>query len=196
MKNIDPSFYGISTYNGDKTDKYSWSQGIKDVTMQIPLPEGTKPAQLKVVIQTKHLFVAFKGKESEPLINGVLGEKVKVDDSFWSVEDNRNLNINFEKAYEVIWKCMVQGDKEIDTEKVDNSKRVEDFDLETQGHLKKVLWEQERKRNGFLTEEEQKQKDMMDKVINMPNSPFAGMTYDPNRYGKIAGQNTPSVPFR
>jgi len=141
MKNIDPAFYGISTYNGDKTDKYSWSQGIKDVTMQIELPPGTKPGELKVVIEPKHLYVAFRNNQKEPIINGNLGEKVKVDDSFWSVEDNRALIINFEKAYEVIWKCMVQGDKEIDTEKVDNSKRVEDFDEETQGHLKKVLWE-------------------------------------------------------
>lgn len=69
------------------------------------------------------------------MIKGDLCEKVKVDDTFWSVEDNRFLNITFEKAYEAIWKCVVLGDEEIDTKTVDNSKRVEDFDLETQGHL-------------------------------------------------------------
>lgn len=36
---------------------------------------------------------------------------------------------------------MIVGDAEIDTKKVDNSKRVEEFDLETQGHLQKVLYE-------------------------------------------------------
>jgi hypothetical protein len=84
---------------------------------------------LSVVIKPKFLSVAFKGKE--PFVSGELCEKVKVDDSFWSVEENKFLNINFEKAYEAIWKCVIVGDKEIDPKTVDNSKRVEEFDLET-----------------------------------------------------------------
>lgn len=47
------------------------------------------------------------------------------------------------------------GDAEIDTKKVDNSKKIEEFDAETQGHLRKVLYEQERKRNGLPTTEEE-----------------------------------------
>jgi len=56
------------------------------------------------------------------------------------------LNINFEKANESIWKTVILGDAEIDTKKVDNSKKIDEFDYETQGHLRKVLYEQERKR--------------------------------------------------
>lgn len=67
------------------------------------------------------------------------------------------MNISFEKAYEAIWKCVLLGDPEIDTKTVDNSKRVEEFDLETQGHLKKVLYEQNRKRMGLPTTEEEEQ---------------------------------------
>ena len=88
-------------------------------------------------------------------MDGELPEKVKVDDTFWSVEDGQYLNVNFEKAYEAIWKCVVLGDEEIDTKKVDNSKRIDEFDLETQGHLQKVLYEQERKRAGLPTTEEE-----------------------------------------
>ena len=66
---------------------------------------------------------------------------MKTDDSFWSVEDAQFLNINFEKAYEAIWKCVLLGDQEIDTKKVDNSKNLSEFDAETQGHLRKVLYE-------------------------------------------------------
>ena len=58
-------------------------------------------------------------------------EKVKVEDSFWTVEDSQYFLVNFEKAYEAIWKCVLLGDEEIDTKTVDNSKRVEEFDLET-----------------------------------------------------------------
>jgi hypothetical protein len=53
----------ISTYNGDKTDKYNWSQALTEVVMQIPIPEGTKPKDLIVVIKPKSLSVAFKGKD-------------------------------------------------------------------------------------------------------------------------------------
>lgn len=80
-------------------------------------------------MKPKHLRVGLKGKE--PILDGELYEKIKVEDSMWSIEDNKYLNINFEKAYEAIWKCVMVGDKEIDPKTVDNSKRIEEFDLET-----------------------------------------------------------------
>ena len=58
-------------------------------------------------------------------------ERIKVEGSFWSIEDKNYVNITFEKAYEAIWKAVIVGDKEIDTSKENNSKRVEEFDLET-----------------------------------------------------------------
>lgn len=61
----------ISTYNGDSCDKYDWSQSINEVTMQIPIPEGTSSKQIQIVIKAKHLYVALKGQE-KPLIDGDL----------------------------------------------------------------------------------------------------------------------------
>lgn len=81
-------------------------------------------------IKTKHLKVMIKGNDT-PLVDGELYERVKVDDSFWSVEDAEYLNINLEKMEEKIWKTILVGDEEIDAKTVDNSKNVEDFDLET-----------------------------------------------------------------
>lgn len=130
----------ISTYNGDTTEKYDWSQNISEVTMQIPIPEGTTAKQLDIKISAKHLFVKLKSSNT-PIIDGELQEKVKIDDSFWSIEDKKFINITFEKAYEAIWKTVIVGDKEIDPKTVDNSKKIEEFDLETQGHLQKVLYE-------------------------------------------------------
>ena len=135
----------ISTYNGDSCEKYDWSQSINEVTMQIPIPEGTTSKQMQIDIKAKHLFVKIKGQD-QPIIDGELQEKVKIDDSFWSIEDKKYVNITFEKAYEAIWKTVIIGDKEIDPKTVDNSKRIDEFDLETQGHLQKVLYEQERKK--------------------------------------------------
>lgn len=58
-------------------------------------------------------------------MDGELCEKVKPDESFWSIEDKQFLSINFEKSTEVIWKCILLGDDEIDTKKVDNSKSLD-----------------------------------------------------------------------
>ena len=69
--------------------------------------------------------------QDEPIINGELMEKVKIDESYWSIEDKKYLTITFDKAYEAIWKGVIVGDAEIDTKKVDNSKKIEEFDVET-----------------------------------------------------------------
>ena len=130
----------ISTYNGAALDKYNWSQNITEVIIQIPIPVGTTAKQLKVDIKPKHLYVKLNSQDT-PLIDGDLDNKVKVEDSYWSIEDKKYINITFEKAHEAIWKCVIQGDDEIDTKTVDNSKKIEEFDLETQGHLQKVLYE-------------------------------------------------------
>lgn len=120
----------ISTYNGAKTSKYNWSQSIKNVDVQVPLPKGTTSKMLQVDIKPKHLKVIIKGQK-ESIIEGELCEKVKVEDCYWSVEDQESLNLNFEKNAEVIWKSVLVGDAEIDTKKVDNSKNLEEFDVET-----------------------------------------------------------------
>ena len=119
---------------------------------------------LIVEIKAKHLKVTIKG-QSEPIINGTLCEKVKIDDTFWSIEDGQFLNINFEKASEVIWKTVIEGDAEIDTKKVDNAKSISEFDDETQGHLRKVLYEQERKKMGLPTTEEEQQQKLMAEMM-------------------------------
>lgn len=154
----------ISTYNGDSTEKYDWSQNISEVTMQIPIPEGTTAKQMDIKISAKHLFVKLKSSDT-PIIDGDLQEKVKIDDSFWSIEDKKFINITFEKAYEAIWKTVIVGDKEIDPKTVDNSKKIEEFDLETQGHLQKVLYEQERKKMGLPTTEEEQQQKLMAEIM-------------------------------
>lgn len=118
-----------------------------------------------VEIKSKHLKVIIKG-QTEPIVDGELCEKVKVEDSFWSIEDAQFLNLNFEKASETIWKTVILGDAEIDTKKVDNSKKIDEFDTETQGHLRKVLYEQERKRMGLPTTEEEEQMKLMEKVMS------------------------------
>ena len=44
------------------------------------------------------------------------------------IKDSQWLVISLEKANEDIWGCIIKGDQEIDTSKVDNSKRLNEFD--------------------------------------------------------------------
>lgn len=120
----------ISTYNGASTQKYNWSQSIKNVDVQIKLPEGTTAKDLKIDIKNKSIKAVFKAS-GETIIEGEFDGKVTPDDCFWNVEEKRWLNLNLEKSQEQIWKTVILGDEEIDTSKVDNSKRVEEFDTET-----------------------------------------------------------------
>lgn len=190
---IDSKMQDISTYNGDRTDRYNWSQHITAVEVQVPLPEGTKSKMLDVKITSKKLFVKIKS-ESEAIIEGEFYETVKEDECFWNVEDGKNLILSIEKSKETIWKTVIKGDQEIDPKKVDNAKKIEEFDEETQGHLQQVLYEQNRKLNGLPTTEEAKQQEQMKKIFNSENSPWAGAPYDPDKFIKQGGP--PSIPFK
>lgn len=88
------------------------------------------------------------------------------------------------------------GDSEIDTKKVDNSKKLDEFDNETQGHLRKVLYEQERKRHGLPTTEEAQQQENIKKMFEGSDfNPFAQVPYDKEKYGRKDGTNAPQSPF-
>jgi len=133
LENVDTS---ISTYNGASTEKYNWSQGINEVTVQVKIPAGTRAKNLNVDMTSTKLKVVLKG-ENRTIIEGDWYERIKVDDSTWSVDDD-SLVFNLEKASENIWKTVLKGDQEIDATKVDNSKPIDSFDHETQVCSKSV----------------------------------------------------------
>ena len=127
--------------NGGKTDKYVWTQTLSEVTVNIPVPSGTKTKMLDVEISNKRLRVGIKGQP--PMINGELHKRVVVDDSFWTLEDS-DVVINFQKDNKMEWwKCVVVGDPEINTQKVqpENSK-LSDLDGETRQTVEKMMFDQ------------------------------------------------------
>jgi hypothetical protein len=82
----------------------------------------------------------------------------------------------------VIWKSAFKGHKEIDTKTVDNSKRIDEFDTETQAALNKIVYEQNRKRNGLPTSEEEKKLEALKQAWDAPDSPFRGQPFDPSQF--------------
>jgi hypothetical protein len=187
----------ISTYNGDKCEDYNWSQGVGDVTIQFTLKQKINKKMLKIDMTVNHLKIVIDGMD-KPLIDDDFCEKIIPDDSNWTIEDGQSIILFLEKATEIIWKSAFKGGKEIDTKTVDNSKRIDEFDSETQAALNKIVYEQNRKRNGLPTTEEEKKLEALKEAWNKPGSPFAGQPFDPSMFNlnEPIYMNTPDYEAR
>ena len=127
-------------------------------------------------------------RKKKTLLEGELFGPIIVDECTWSIEDGNKIVIMLEKKKEMIWKTVLKGDSEIDVTKVDNSKKMSEFDDETQGALRKVVYEQNRKRMGLPTTEEEQQLNMLKKAWNAEGSPFKGQPFDPSQFNIPTGQ--------
>ena len=86
---------------------------------------------LQVDIGNTTLKVSLKG-QAEPLVQGTFHKRVHLDDTLWAIDDG-SLVLDICKDNKMEWwKCVLQGDPEINTQKVqpENSK-LGDLDGET-----------------------------------------------------------------
>lgn len=121
---------------------------------------------IDVEIKNKHLRVGLKGQE--PIVDGPLPKRVIVDDSFWTLEDNRDIAINLQKDNKMEWwKCLMEGDAEIDTSKVqpENSK-LGDLDGETRQTVEKMMYDQRQKAAGKPTSDEEMKQNQLKKFMD------------------------------
>lgn len=152
--------------NGGRTDKYIWTQTLSDLIVTVPVPLGTKTKQLSVDITNKRLKVGMKGQP--PIIDGDLHKRVIVDDCFWTLEDGREVSISLQKDNKMEWwKCVVIGDQEIDTTKVqpENSK-LGDLDAETRQTVEKMMFDQRQKAQGLPSSDELQKQEMLKKFMS------------------------------
>eukprot|EP01119_Soliformovum_irregulare_P021948 TRINITY_DN7396_c0_g1_i1.p1 TRINITY_DN7396_c0_g1~~TRINITY_DN7396_c0_g1_i1.p1 ORF type:complete len:285 (+),score=91.78 TRINITY_DN7396_c0_g1_i1:114-968(+) len=150
--------------NGSNTDVYSWGQTLGEVDVKIPVPEGTTSKQLKVEITKEKLKVSLNGKV---LIDDSWAEKVKKDDSSWTLQDRKLLNLTIAKANDMQWwPRLLKQEAEIDTQKIvpENSK-MEDLDSETRAVVEKMRYDQMQKERGLPTSDEMQKQDIMKKFM-------------------------------
>jgi hypothetical protein len=150
--------------NGGRTDRYSWTQQLSEVTVNVPMPPGTKSKMLDVDYSNKRLKVGIKGQPS--IINGEFHKRIIVEDSLWTFEDGEVvLSLQKENKMEW-WKCVIVGDPEINTQKVqpENSK-LSDLDGETRQTVEKMMFDQRQKAMGLPSSDELQKQEMMKKFM-------------------------------
>lgn len=151
--------------NGLDMDNYSWVQSLQEVTINIPVPPGTKSRFISCEIKKNHLKVGLKGQP--PILDGDLYKSVKVDDCFWSLEDQKSVSILLTKQDQMEWwKFLVKGEPEIDTQKVEpENSKLADLDPETRSTVEKMMFDQRQKQMGLPTSDEMQKQEIMKKFM-------------------------------
>ncbi|OAY48462.1 protein BOBBER 1 [Manihot esculenta] len=151
--------------NGLDLEKYSWTQTLQEVNVLVPVPSGTKSRFVVCDIKKKHLKVGLKGQP--PIIEGELYKPIKVDDCYWSIEDQNTISILLTKHDQMEWwKCLVKGDPEIDTQKVEpENSKLADLDPETRQTVEKMMFDQRQKQMGLPTSDEMQKQELLKKFM-------------------------------
>mmetsp|Transcript_51159 Transcript_51159/g.121589 ORF Transcript_51159/g.121589 Transcript_51159/m.121589 type:complete len:369 (-) Transcript_51159:98-1204(-) len=166
----------ISTWNGAATEKYYWTQSIYEVTLEVEVETDMRAKEIKVDLTSTRLNIKARGKL---VLDGKLHEKINTEDSVWHLDDSK-IVISMEKQRQTWWKCVLEGDEEIDTTKVESVRRMDEYDGETQGAIRKIMFDQNQKVQGKATSDQLRTAEMMKEAWNAPNSPFRGTEFDPS----------------
>ncbi|KAF0685668.1 Aste57867_22504 [Aphanomyces stellatus] len=130
----------IPVGNGGSTPTYTWTQSLRDVTVHLDVPLGTKSKDIAVTFTHTTVSAGLKGQA--PRLHGTFPYKIKLEDTVWSLDSNQTLVLSMEKTVDTWWKSVVEGDPEIDTSQVDSTQRIDEYDPETQGAIRKIMYEQ------------------------------------------------------
>ncbi|VDM16023.1 unnamed protein product [Hydatigera taeniaeformis] len=181
-------------YNGARRDMYSWSQKILEIDIHVKIPERIKTArQLNVKVDRRHILIEEKGS-AEPIIDLDLLKDIKTESAQWSFEVNEHLlTLSLDKVEEYWWEAAFVGEEKINVQEIDCSRPIHELDDEAQGKIAQLLFDQEQKRRGLPTTEEQRIQDILKDAWNKDGSPFKGQPFDPSR---ISVESSAQLPTR
>ncbi|KAF8571346.1 hypothetical protein P879_00079 [Paragonimus westermani] len=171
-------------YNGAIRDCYTWSQSIKDVDINIKVPPVVKTGKdLKVVVDRKRVrvFIKSDGTEQTYFDRSLCWDVVK-DEAVWTLQPKESqVHLCLDKVQERWWEAAFEGEDKINTRKIDCSRPMHELDEEAQAKIHQLMYDEQRKRQGLPTSEQQKVHDMLAKAWDQEGSPFRGTPFDPSK---------------
>lgn len=139
--------------NGGSSKNYKWTQTIEECSVLVGVPKELRGKDLDVKITSTTLSIKAKKEPRTTFVEGTLVEKVRADDSTWSVEGGVVI-VTLDKSKQTFWKSVFVGDEEIDTELVDNRRHIDEYDDATQAKIRRIIFDQEQYHKGGPTSDE------------------------------------------
>lgn len=174
------------SYNGAVRDRYSWSQNYDDIDILVPVATNiVKGHQVKVTISRKHLFVSIYNEEKEKMdvvIDDDLKYEILKDESMWSLEGGKNIQITLTKDTNFWWNSLLVREEEIDIQKISAERSMADMEDEELSLINKLQFDERQKRLGLPQSHELKVHEMLKKGWDAEGSPFKGQEFDPKMF--------------
>jgi hypothetical protein len=106
------------------------------------------------------------------LLDGDLPEKVRADESLWSIDAaTHTMQISLEKIKCTWWASALVGDAEIDTNQVDSTRSITEYDDATQGAIRKAMFDEQQRQRGLPTSGEMATEQILAQARHLPNAP-------------------------
>ena len=148
---------------------YKWTQTLNEAEVSIPIAGNLKSRDLIVELKKSHIKVQVKGQS--PIIDGDTPFTLQADDSTWTLsskpDGSKEVVLTIAKSVGSNWWPHITTDApKVDVTKIvpENSK-LSDLDGDTRGMVEKMMYDQEMKRQGKPTSEEQTKQDMLKKFM-------------------------------
>uniref|UniRef100_H9H117 Peptidyl-prolyl cis-trans isomerase n=1 Tax=Meleagris gallopavo TaxID=9103 RepID=H9H117_MELGA len=131
------------SYNGAVRENYAWSQDYSDLEIKVPVPKHiVKGKQVSVDISSSTIRVAvLEGSSQHVLMEGKLTHKINTESSLWSLEPGKCVLINLNKGDEYWWNAVLEGEEQIDIDKINKERSMATVDEEEHAVLDRLTFE-------------------------------------------------------
>ncbi|XP_044293306.1 nudC domain-containing protein 3 [Varanus komodoensis] len=177
------------SYNGAVRENYVWSQDYSDVEIKVPVPKHIrKGRQVSVDIGSNSIHVAVvEGNGYRVLMEGTLTHKINTENSVWSMEPGKCILINLSKVGEYWWSAILEGEEQIDIDKINKERSMATVDEEEHAVLDRLSFDYHQKLQGKPQSHEMKVHEMLKKGWDAEGSPFRGQKFDPSMFNISPG---------
>ncbi|XP_058152665.1 nudC domain-containing protein 3 isoform X1 [Dasypus novemcinctus] len=169
------------SYNGAVRENYTWSQDYTDLEVKVPVPKHiVKGKQVSVDLSSGAIRVAVLEQNGERvLMEGKFTHKVNTESSLWSLEPGKCVLVNLNKVGEYWWSAILEGEEQIDIDKINKERSMATVDEEEHAVLDRLTFDYHQKLQGKPQSHELKVHEMLKKGWDAEGSPFRGQSFDP-----------------